>query len=65
LLIFMEESRYVREVLRRSCLEEKFPVVPLHDSFITTSEHYDDLERIVCDVSEEFYDYVITHKKKF
>ncbi len=65
LLIFMEESRYAREVLKRSCLEEKFPVVPLHDSFITTSEHYPDLERIVCDVSMDFYDYVLAHKKKF
>lgn len=65
LLIFMEESRYAREVLKRGCLDEKFPILPLHDSFITTSNHHPDLERIVCDVSMDFYDYVLAHKKKF
>lgn len=65
LLIFKEESRFAREILKKSCLEEKFPVIPLHDSFITPSKHYQDLERIICDVSMEFYDYVLSHKKKF
>jgi hypothetical protein len=65
LLIFKEESFYAREVLKRCCLGEGFPVLPLHDSFITCAKDYSGLERVICGVSTDFYDYVLAHKRKF
>jgi hypothetical protein len=65
LLIFKEESRYAREVLKRGCLDEKFPILPLHDSFITPKDCYSKLEKIICDVSKDLYGHVLMHKRKF
>lgn len=64
-IIFKEESRYARGVLRRCCLEEGFPVLPLHDSFIAPRSNSSDLERVMKDVSTEYYDYVMSYKRKF
>ena len=64
-LIFSEEARYAREVLKRGCLDENKVIIPLHDSFITTERLYPDLERIVKEVSMELYGYALAHKRKF
>lgn len=45
LVINREESKYAQEVLKMACLEQRLPVLPLHDSFITTSSHTDSLKK--------------------
>ena len=64
IVIYQEESRFAREVLRRGCLEEGLLVLPIHDSFITTKGDFSKLESIVCDVAEDLYGYVLPYKKK-
>ncbi len=59
-----EESRFAREVLKRGCLEEQFVVLPIHDSFISTKSNGERLERIVRQVSSDFYGYVLPYKYK-
>ena len=65
ILIFREESAFARNVLERSCLEECFPVLPIHDSFVTPRSHGSRLEEIMAQVSQERYGYVLASKKKF
>jgi hypothetical protein len=65
ILIFQEESRYARKVLRESCFEMGFPVLPLHDSFIAPRKNVSELEDVMCAASMELYDYVLAHKRKF
>jgi len=64
-IIFKEESRYAREVLRRCCLQQGFPVLPLHDSFIAPRKNSSELEEAMEDVSMEYYDYIMSYKTKF
>jgi len=64
-LIFKEESHFTRAVLKKSCLEKGFPVLPIHDSFMTPRNNFKDLSNILLEVSEEFYHYPILCKKKF
>lgn len=64
-LIFREESKYLREVLKRSCLQQGIPVLPIHDSFVAPKENASELEKILIETSEEFYDYILNYKVKF
>jgi hypothetical protein len=59
-----EESRFAREVLKRGCLEERFVILPIHDSFISTKSNSEKLEKIVRQVSSDFYGYVLPYKYK-
>ena len=65
LLIFQEESRYAREVLKRGCLEKGLPILPLHDSFITQRQHAKKLETLVHDVAVDLYGRPLAFKRKF
>ncbi len=63
--IFREESSFVREVLKRGCLDSAIPILPLHDSFIAPAENYSDLEKIIIKASKDMYNRVLHYKKKF
>jgi hypothetical protein len=62
--IYKEESKFAREVLERGCLEKKIAILPIHDSFITTSKNVKKLEHIIRDVSQELYGYILPYKQK-
>ncbi|MDP3987173.1 MAG: hypothetical protein Q8P81_03040 [Nanoarchaeota archaeon] len=64
-VIFREESRYAQRVLERGCLEERIPILPIHDSFITGESNLRDLMDIMDAVSEEMYGRRLKHKQKY
>jgi len=63
--IFKEESRYAQEVLKMGCLELKLPIIPIHDSFITTSDNIPKLKNILDSVSKKLYGKCLAYKVKY
>jgi len=63
--IFREESRFTQAVLQKGCLEERLPILPLHDSFITTETNSKRLGEILDSVSEGLYGRRLTYKQKY
>jgi len=64
-IVFKEESEYAREVLKEACLNQNFPVLPIHDSFITTRKNTEKLEKIMNETSEKLFGYVLPYTIKF
>jgi len=65
MVINREESSYAQEVLQESCLERRLPVLPIHDSFITTVSNCGNLKEIMDSVSESRYGRKLSHKRKY
>ena len=65
MVIYREESRYTQEVLQRGCLERKLPILPIHDSFITTTSNSKNLKEIMDDASVRLYGRPLSHKQKY
>lgn len=65
LIINREESRYAQRVLEGNCFEYELPVLPLHDSFITTISNGDTLEKIMDATSQQLYGRKLAHRKKY
>lgn len=65
MVINREESKYAQEILQTGCLERRLPILPLHDSFITTASNHDQLEEIMDTVSESMYGKKLSHKRKY
>jgi len=64
-IIYKEESDYAHEVLRKGCLEEKLPILPLHDSFITTVSNFESMTAIMDKTALRLYGKLLSHKKKY
>jgi hypothetical protein len=64
MVINAEESRYCRRVLESSCLEAGFPVLPLHDSFITTQSSGQRLLHVMEETSRRLYGRRLSYKIK-
>ena len=60
-----EESQYTRSVLEKGCLEEGFSILPIHDSFITTYSHIEDLESVMRTTSEDLYSRQLVYRRKY
>lgn len=65
MIIFKEESRYAQKVLQRGCLEKMLPILPLHDSFLTTAENTEALKEVMDSASEEMYGRRLAYKRKY
>jgi hypothetical protein len=65
MVIYREESRYAQEVLQEGCLERKLPILPLHDSFITTSGNAAALYEIMNNASSRLYGKLLVHRQKY
>jgi hypothetical protein len=63
--IFKEESRYAQEVLKKGCLELKLPIIPIHDSFITTRDNIPKLKKILDSTSKNLYGKCLYYKVKY
>lgn len=59
------ESDYAKEVLKRGCLDEEIPILPIHDSFITTRDNVRNLERIMNETSIDMFGRKLKHKIKY
>ena len=65
-VLFREESRYAQKVLERGCLELKIPIIPIHDSFITTAgRNVPRLKRVMNETSEKLYGKRLAYKVKY
>ena len=64
LVINREESRYTQEVLQEGCINRKIPILPLHDSFITTQDNKNNLIQIMDDASQSLYGKRFSYKTK-
>jgi hypothetical protein len=64
-VIFREESEYAHRVLQKGCLEERLPILPLHDSFITTSSKVNNLKEVMDYTSESLYGRNLLYKQKY
>ena len=65
MVVNREESRYAQAVLEKGCLEDRVPILPIHDSFITTVENIDKLGQIMDDTSENLYGRRLKFKRKY
>ncbi|MEK6829970.1 MAG: hypothetical protein AABY15_07680 [Nanoarchaeota archaeon] len=65
IVIFKEESKYAQKVLQKGCLEEKLPILPLHDSFLTTVGNVRNLKEIMDLVSNDMYGRKLAYKQKY
>jgi hypothetical protein len=65
MIINREESGYARSVLETGCMGERIPILPLHDSFITTASHVHDLERVMNDTAKRLYGRELLYKRKY
>lgn len=65
MVIYKEESSYAQRVLRKGCLEERIPVLPLHDSFIVPRQEVDHLRAIMDAVALELYERRLAYKQKY
>jgi len=65
MVIFREESRYAKEILQTGCLEYNIPILPIHDSFMTTTKNLSNLERIMDITSEKLYGRHLLYKQKY
>lgn len=65
MVINKEEAKYAQEVLQIGCLEHKLPVLPIHDSFITTTSNIENLKKIMDNVSEKLYGKRLEYKQKY
>ena len=52
--LFAKETEFTREILRRS-LDEELVMLPIHDSYITTTNRFEDLERILREAQNHLY----------
>jgi len=64
-IIYKEDSAYAQGVLQKGCLEEKLPILPLHDSFLTTIRKTRRLKEIMDYVSEKMYGRKLSYKQKY
>lgn len=64
-VIFKEESKYAQRVLEIGCLKLGLPIMPIHDSFITTVGNISRLRRIINNASEELYNKRLSYKVKY
>lgn len=64
-VLYKEESQFAQAVLQQGCLEEKLPILPVHDSFITTSGKIERLVQIMNEVSERKYNKALTLHVKY
>jgi hypothetical protein len=65
MIINREESKYAQEVLQIGCLENRLPILPIHDSFITNASNLRYLREIMDDVAKRLYGEPLTHKQKY
>lgn len=65
MVIYKEESRYAQQVLKKGCLEEKLPILPLHDSFIVPVSNIDGLKKIMDSVSMGLYGKHLSYKQRY
>ncbi len=63
--LYKEESVFAQKVLEKGCLEERLPILPLHDSFITTTTNSARLKEIMDEVSEKLYGRTLSYKHKY
>ena len=64
LVINREESRYAQSVLQIGCLDNKLPLLPVHDSFITTISQKENLMEIIDSTSQRLYKRKLSYKTK-
>lgn len=65
MVVYREESRYAQEVLQRGCLEQRLPILPLHDSFLTTTAHAEDLMRVMDEASKRMFGMQLRYRQKY
>ena len=52
--LFTKETEFTREVLRRS-LDKELVLLPIHDSYITTTNRFEDFQRILREAQTHLY----------
>jgi len=63
--VYREESKYAQKVLEKGCLELKLPIIPIHDSFITTINNIPKLKDIIDSTATELYGRHLSYKIKY
>jgi len=65
IVIYREESKFAQEVLQRGCLDQKIPILPVHDSFITIQEHVGTLQGIIDRAADDLYSRGLKYRRKY
>lgn len=65
MIINKEESNYAQHVLQTGCLDYAIPILPIHDSFITTKSNVTALTVVMGESAKNLYGKPLVFKKKF